>query len=206
MKKFNLVACASALMVLALSVQPAAAALKANVGGLSDYVYRGVQQSSGTGYAGIDYDIAGAYVGAWAADMPLGIETDLYAGYGFAFTENLSLKGGVLGYFYSDDAYDDAYEIGATFTAWFASIEIAKGVVDTNPDTDYTFVALTGNYKDVYAKVGAFGDDLDGNYFEIGLKKKVNDFTVGAALVNADEDLDDQAKLVFDLKYEFDVL
>ena len=61
----------------------AGSSLTGNVGLVSDYIFRGIDQGSGaTASGGIDYDMGnGIAIGAWAADVTAGIEYDLYGSY-----------------------------------------------------------------------------------------------------------------------------
>ena len=73
-------------VVLAMAVVSAAfstsanAGLSANFGFMSDYLYRGIYQTSSSAYTGLDYETGGFYVGAWLADVDDGIEVDVYPG------------------------------------------------------------------------------------------------------------------------------
>ena len=73
------------IILPALALLPAVsmAQWSANVGYVSDYIYRGIFQTESSASAGIDYEGEnGFYVGTWGADVGDGIETDLYFGYG----------------------------------------------------------------------------------------------------------------------------
>ncbi|HCH68932.1 MAG TPA: hypothetical protein DE042_00260, partial [Colwellia sp.] len=57
--------------------------LSANVGVVSQYIFRGVVQTdTASASAGVDYENSGFYVGTWAADVQDGLEIDVYGGYG----------------------------------------------------------------------------------------------------------------------------
>jgi hypothetical protein len=54
----------------------------ANIGWVSEYIFRGIFQEDSSAYAGVDYaSDAGFYIGTWGADVGDGLETDLYFGY-----------------------------------------------------------------------------------------------------------------------------
>ncbi len=113
-KSVSLVALAasSAAFISALALPSVALAdLVFNVGGFSDYRYRGISQSrlKPAVQAGVDFDTNGFYVGAWGSsikwikdaggDAPA--EYDLYGGYkGTIVKDRLSYDVGVLTYQY----------------------------------------------------------------------------------------------------------
>ena len=72
--------------------------LTGNVGYNSDYIYRGVFQSSSSAFAGADYTgDNGLYIGTWWADVTNGTETDLYLGWQGG-GDNVKFKIGYTGY------------------------------------------------------------------------------------------------------------
>ena len=95
-----------ALAMLATSAA-SAGTLTGNVGVVSDYMFRGVDQS-GNGAAvqgGVDYGFDfGLYTGLWVTNASAagGNEADLYAGYGFKLGE-FALDAGVIYYAYTED-------------------------------------------------------------------------------------------------------
>ena len=73
------------MILLSFGVVPAVtmADLSANIGFVSDYVFRGIYQAPSSASAGIDYEHdSGFYIGTWGADVGDGLETDVYFGYG----------------------------------------------------------------------------------------------------------------------------
>jgi uncharacterized protein (TIGR02001 family) len=99
---------------LAASQGAVAADFSANIGMMSDYIFRGIKQNtSAAAFAGLDYENSGFYVGTWAAEVGEGLEYDLYAGYEGSVGD-FSYGIGYTGYFYTDD-FDDTYnEINLT--------------------------------------------------------------------------------------------
>src|SRR5690554_599270 len=94
-----------AAVAAAFAAAPAvsSAELSANIGWVSQYVYRGIFQETSSASAGIDYeDESGFYVGAWGADVGQGLETDVYLGY-TGGNGDFSYTIGATGYFYTDD-------------------------------------------------------------------------------------------------------
>ena len=84
------------------------AELSANIGWVSDYLYRGIFQEDSSASGGIDYaSDGGFYLGTWGADVGDGLEYDAY--FGFAGGDEFTYKIGYTGYFYTDD-FDDTYQ------------------------------------------------------------------------------------------------
>ena len=83
-----------------------AGTLTGNVGAVSDYMFRGVDQSSGAAVqGGVDYGFDfGLYTGVWISNSLAGggNEADLYAGYGLKLGE-FDLDGGIIYYGYTED-------------------------------------------------------------------------------------------------------
>ena len=99
---------ASTLLAAAALPSVTLAGGSANAGWSSEYIFRGIFQEDSSAYAGIDYSTdSGFYVGTWGADVGLGLETDLYAG--FAGGDDFTYKIGFTGYYYTDD-FDDTYQ------------------------------------------------------------------------------------------------
>jgi len=144
----------------------------ANVGMVSDYIYRGTFQSASSASAGLDYeDDNGFYIGVWGADVSDGIETDLYFGYGSEigdFTWGI----GYTGYYYTESSFDETYtEVNLSLGYGMFSLDVALGDHDVpNPTIDdYTFVSLTLELPNgPYFTYGSWGDEFDGDYLEIG--------------------------------------
>ncbi len=107
MRKMNFV---PALVLVAAAAAPATsnAQFSANIGWVSEYLYRGIFQEDSSAFGGFDYAMEnGFYAGTWGADVGDGLEYDLY--FGFAGGDNFTYKIGFTGYYYSDD-FDDTYE------------------------------------------------------------------------------------------------
>jgi hypothetical protein len=176
MKKTTLV---PALVLAAAAVAPATsnAQVSANVGWVSEYIFRGVFQEDSSAYAGIDYaSDSGFYLGTWGADVGQGLETDLY--FGYTGGEDFTYKIGYTGYFYTDD-FDDTYsEINLGIGYGIFALDIAIGEWDgfgTSVDYDFTSITISPE-KGPYYKLGFWGDDFeqvlvgpgDADYLELG--------------------------------------
>jgi Bacterial protein of unknown function (Gcw_chp) len=169
MKKTVLV---STLVLAATAAVPAIsqAETTANIGWVSDYIFRGILQAPSSAYGGIDYTSGGFYLGTWGADVDQGLETDLYLGYGGG--DKVTWKVGYTGYFYTDD-WDNTYnEINGGIGVGIFAFDFAVGNHDnlvTGNQEDYTFASITlSPEKGPYYKIGSFGKDFSGSYFELG--------------------------------------
>lgn len=206
---------AAIALVLASSAwsQVAMAEVSANVGVVSEYHFRGIQQTdSASASAGLDYENGGFYIGTWTADVKDGLEIDVYAGYGFDLTEDFSASVGVTTYQYTGD-FDSAYNEVNLGLGWGpVSLEYTVGTQDDDAglgitETDYTFLAITLEHENFYGTFGTFGDEVDGDYFEFGWGTEIGGFDAGVSLIFADSDLgaggDSDETLYFSLSKSF---
>lgn len=164
MKTKNLV---PALVISAAAVVPATsmAEVSANIGWVSEYVFRGIYQEDSSAYAGIDYaNDSGFYLGAWGADVGLGNEIDYY--FGYSGGEDFTYKIGYTAYTYTDD-FDDTYTevnlgIGYGIFALDHAIGEWDGALFGQPSLDYTFTSITITpEKGPYYKLGSWGHDFE---------------------------------------------
>jgi uncharacterized protein (TIGR02001 family) len=170
------------------------AEVSANIGWVSDYVFRGIYQEDSSAYAGIDYENEnGFYLGTWGADVGQGLETDVYFGYsgGDDFTYSI----GYTGYYYTDD-FDGSYnEVNLGIGYGIFALDVALGEYDADTlspgagTTDYTFTSVTiSPEKWPYFKFGSFSQDADGDYFEIGYTWSLEDDGIDLSIAVIDTD------------------
>jgi uncharacterized protein (TIGR02001 family) len=200
-----------------------AGGLSGNVGLVSDYFFRGIDQESGaTASAGVDYDFGnGVAVGVWGADVSDGIEYDLYGSYS-GEVNDFSYSVGFTTYNYTGE-FDDTYQeinLGAGYGP--VSLAYAMGTWDGDfddttaaKDDEYTFLSLTLEQGGAYLTYGTFGSDAEGSYVELGYGMEAGGFDVGVALINSDEDLSNvtdsngdptsEVSMVFSLGKSFDL-
>lgn len=155
----------------------------ANVGWNSDYVFRGVSQSTSSANAGLDLEQKGFYIGTWAASVEPGIEVDVYGGFRGA-TEEFTYGIGATGYFYTDD-FDDTYlelNLNGGWKIFSAEAAIGRYENFNGPTQDYIFLAGKAEYENFYGLIGGYLRDFDGAYLELGY---------GNTLTVADTDLFD---------------
>ena len=178
-------------LALLMVCSGAHAEITGNIGFLSDYIYRGVPQAASVANGGLDWDQDGWYLGAWGAAVKPGVEVDVYGGYKHTFDNDIMLGAGFTGYYFSDD-FDDTYQ-EVNLYAGFKAVELEYTAGDyanfDGPTLDYDFIALTGTYKDFYAKFGSFGKDFDGNYLELGYGMTVAELDLGVSLVRSSKEL-----------------
>jgi uncharacterized protein (TIGR02001 family) len=200
------------LVALGLAASPAAFAgeFSANIGMMSDYIFRGEKQSSSAAFAGLDYEHAsGIYVGTWAADVGQGIEYDLYAGYQGEFGD-FGYGIGYSGYFYSDDFDDTYHELNLTAGYGLLSLEYSIGRYDNfdGPRLDYGFFGATLEYEGFYVTYGTFSNDFDGDYGEVGYNTEFAGFDLGIAIIQSSKELaggDSETSMMFTIGKTFDL-
>lgn len=177
--------------------------LSANAGLNSEYIFRGIPQSDGkaAAFGGFDLESGGFYLGTWGSTVDAGstdgdgLEVDLYGGYSVDIGE-FSLGVGATWYTYTDKFDDDYRELNLSAAWSFVSLNVAIGEYDNfdGPTLDYQFYDLTAEFNGLYAKVGIFENDFDGNYYEAGYGStlSVNDvelFDYSFSLIYSDDTL-----------------
>lgn len=187
--------------------------ISANFGYNSEYIYRGIPQKSSSAFGSLDVSAGGFYLGSWAADVGDGVEIDYYGGYGF---ETGDFRFGIGGTWYTyTGGFDDEYlEVNLGMGWKWLSFDAAIGEYDNfgGPKLDYGFYSLTVEHNGFYGKLGAFGNDFDGNYYEAGYggtleadDEALLDYAV--AVIHSDSTLlggDSDTNIVFTLSKTFD--
>ncbi|MFT3727252.1 MAG: TorF family putative porin [Terricaulis sp.] len=190
-----------------------------NIALTTDYVFRGITQTSGNPavQGGFDYVNGQFYAGTWASNVSFsdGPELDVYAG----VTPSLgpvALNLGVVGYFYpgaqDDGAEFDYYEAKATATITPATGFSVTGSLYYSPDffgetgdALYTEIAASYAASDALSISGAFGhqtiDDVNGpgagsvsgdyNTWNLGVTYTLSGFAIDARYVDTDIDSGD---------------
>lgn len=116
MKKLTKALLATGLLSATFAVQAQEASIAANVALKTDYIYRGISQTSGGSAIQGGFDFAsesGFYVGTWASSITFddSIEIDYYGGFRGALTEEVGYDVGVLYYDYPGMSSDDFVEV-----------------------------------------------------------------------------------------------
>jgi uncharacterized protein (TIGR02001 family) len=194
----------------------ASAELSVNVGAMSDYWFRGVDQTDDNAslMGGIDYDFGnGFYVGTWEAQLDDSeLEYDLYGGYSGEY-KDFTYGIGYTGYFYTTSNASDFHELilNAGYKFLRADFVLGRENVDDGggDDADYTFFSLTGEYEGAYLTYGVFGQDYEGDYVEAGYGTNFQGVDLGLAYIHQlDEEIDgdneQDSQLVFTFSKTFD--
>jgi uncharacterized protein (TIGR02001 family) len=191
--------------------QTVSAEVSANIGVVSQYHFRGIQQTTGASTsAGLDYSEGGFYLGTWAADVADGLEVDLYGGYGIELDNGLSLGLGATTYQYTGD-FDSAYnEVNLSAGFGMLSVGYSIGTQDGDAgleivEADYTFLSVTLEHNGFSATFGTWGDEFDGDYVEAGYGTEIGGFDVGVGVIFSGSDLDDDEALYLSLSKSFDL-
>ena len=178
--------------------------ITANVTLTSDYLYRGISQTSGGPaiQGGFDYvSESGFYVGTWASSITFddSIEVDYYAGYTGDLTSEIGYDVGVLYYDYPGQSSDDFVEAYAvlSYGALSASVNYSDdffaGVGKAAYATlDYGFdlgndIALNLHYGYQKFQRSVFGDADDYSEYNLSLSKAFSG--VDLTLTYSDTDL-----------------
>ncbi len=201
------VAVSSACMFTAL---PTYAEVTANAGVTSNYIWRGLTQTTNDAavQGGIDYaHESGFYAGTWASNASwadgMTYELDLYAGFGGDINENMSYDVGYIYYAYPDAASGadaDFSEIygsismgGFSFGASVLATSAASGDGTDFGDSlyltaDYGF-ALGSNGTEMALHLGHYSGDFigDDDIIDYGVSISKDGFTFGLS----DTDMDD---------------
>jgi uncharacterized protein (TIGR02001 family) len=166
-----------------------------NVGFVSEYYYRGVYQKNASASAGIDYEQSGFYAGAWTADVGDGLEVDGYLGYGGEIGD-FSYGVGFTGYYYTG-GFDETYE-EVNLSAGYGPVSIGYSIGKYDGDLDEGKVGQQQDYDFLevsidlgagfYGTYGSFGDEADGDYFELGYGTTVAEIDLGVALIFPGDD------------------
>ena len=196
---------------------PAMADLSANIGYASEYYYRGVYQAESSANAGVDYETGGFSAGVWAADVGDGLEVDVYASYGIELG-GLGVSVGYTTYQYTGETFDTEFnEVNLNLSYGIFSLEVSDGEHEAliGADEDYLFTALTVEQNGFYGTYGAFSDDWDGDYLELGYGTEIGGFDTGVALIFSQDGLgaegkdaqltDDDEAIIFSIGKTFDL-
>jgi uncharacterized protein (TIGR02001 family) len=186
-------ACALAASLLAPFAHaddaPPAATLTTNVNLVSQYKFRGIDQTWGHPalQGGVDWAAAnGVYAGAWASNVsgnsyPGGsLELDLYAGYNGKLGDDVSYTVGAYGYVYPGANFDRAACPSASFPAPCALPAKSLNTLELNAGVSWKWVAYklsvsTGDYFGAAASTGYSGSTRGTLYHDLSVTWPVSD-------------------------------
>lgn len=209
--KLSTLAAAIAGSLLWSSYASAAGSITTNIGVVSEYHFRGVQQTSdASASAGLNYSNGGFYAGTWAADVSDGLEVDFFGGYNFNLTDKLSGSLGFTTYQYTGDFDSEYNEVNLGLSYGMLSANYAIGTRGDDADlgiveTDYTFLSVTLSYQGFYGTFGTYGDETDGEYFEAGWSTTISEFNVGVSTIFSGSDLSDDETIYFSIGKTFNL-
>ena len=210
--KITVVATSALLMSGVSQMCQAEASVSANVGYVSQYHFRGIQQTSGgSASAGLDYENGGFYLGSWAADVADGLEVDFYGGYNFALENGVSLGLGATSYQYTGDFHSAYNEVN--LSAGFGIVSVGynqgkwDGVVGDEAATegDYSLITLSLESHGFSGTLGSYGQDFEGEYVELAYGTDMGGFDLSVGIIFSGSDLDDDEAMYFSLSKSFDL-
>ena len=171
--------------------------LSANAGVVSQYFFRGIAQTdTASASAGLDYESGNFSVGTWAADVQDGLVIDFGGAYGLGTEAGLGLSVGFTTYQYTGD-FDSAYNevnLGLSYGMFSLGYNVGTHEEDKGlgiDESDYDFISVSVEAESgLYATFGTWGQDFEGDYFEVGYGTSVSGFDLGVALISNSEELD----------------
>ncbi len=202
-------------------------AVSANVGFLSQYIFRGLKQSHSAANGGVDVEYGPFYIGVWGADLRSeeeggtggGAEYDIYAGISYPVHDMATVGVGYSSYQYTDHFDDEYNEVNLTLA--LASDDFPVGLDleysfgdyngdydgDGETDDDYGFFAATASLDGFYATAGSFSRDASGDYIEVGYGATFRDvIDVGLGFVHSNKDLDDDTRVYLSVGTSLELL
>ena len=154
-------------LLLTMSTLPAFAGVDGYLGYTSDYMWRGVSQTSGNAAIQGELSVSkgGLYGGVWASEVDFGdeatYEMDLFLGYELKVSDKFSLDVGVIQYNW-DKGYDDVEELFVKGN--LKNISVAYYVDMEDSDKDYMEMGLKlpfVKFMDVSLNYGMFDSEND---------------------------------------------
>ena len=154
-------------LLLTMSTLPAFAGIDGYLGYTSDYMWRGVSQTSGNAAIQGELSVSkgGLYGGVWASEVDFGdeatYEMDLFLGYELMVSDKFSLDVGVIQYNW-DKGYDDVEELFVKGN--LKNISVAYYVDMEDSDKDYMEMGLKlpfVKFMDVSLNYGMFDSEND---------------------------------------------
>lgn len=154
-------------LLLTMSTLPAFAGIDGYLGYTSDYMWRGVSQTSGNAAIQGELSVSkgGLYGGVWASEVDFGdeatYEMDLFLGYELMVSDKFSLDVGVIQYNW-DKGYDDVEELFVKGN--LKNISVAYYVDMEDSDNDYMEMGLKlpfVKFMDVSLNYGMFDSEND---------------------------------------------
>lgn len=196
------------------ATQVASAAVSGNLGFASQYVFRGILQSASSASAGLDYSHdSGLYAGTWIAQVgdavtnaDLGLEEDLYVGFGNEY-KGISYDLNFTNYDYTSSFDENYQEVNLGLGYGPVSVSYTDGTYDSKPNSqDYSVTTVSASKNGFTLLYGDYGKDFTGSWYELGYSATVGDFDAGVNYILQDKDLGEDDFLVFSLGKSFDIM
>ena len=184
-----------ALILLLAAAGPAKGdtELNAEVGWVSEYVFRGAPQTSSSAFAGLELDSHGWHVGTWIGDVGDGVELNLFGGYVWE-RNDWSFGIGATGYYYTGD-FDDTYE-ELNFSLGFRVLSLEYSIGNyANFDGSrqrYDYWSASLEQRGVLLRFGQFGRDFSGHHVDLGYSFEAAGLDFAIVLTHASSELADQ--------------
>ena len=216
----------AAAVAAALTSGAASAEVTANAGIFSNYIWRGVTQTSdaAAGQGGIDWGHkSGLYAGTWVSNVDFdgtgqsGYEMDVYGGFageagGFGYDL------GVITYQYPTDptnsnfteVYATGSIVGITAGLWY-TVDKASGLSDPRGDDDiYLYGAYDFSHKDIdyslYIGNYAFDADSTADYTHYGASIGKDGFSLAVDKNDIDGGNADNVRFTVGYSVDFDLI
>ena len=169
-------------MFLVLSSYASAVEISGNVGLSSDYIWRGMTQTSGDIAVSGGFDLStdmGFYLGTWASNASAGtasMELDVYLGFSGEMAENMTYNVGYISVIYPGNDALDFEEAYIAFDIYGLSILYSDGQNNgpSYSEIGYSTEAGPGSFSISH---GSYEDTGDNTL--VGYDWGVGDFTIG---------------------------
>ncbi len=176
---------------LVISSYASAATISANVALSSDYIWRGITQTSGDMALSGGFDLEagnGFYFGTWASNASAGtasLELDVYLGFSGDMAENMTYNIGYISVIYPGNDAADFEEAYIAFNFYGLNILYSDGQNDgpSYSEIAYSVDAGPGAFNISY---GEYEDNGDNTL--IGYDWNVSDFTIGFYYYDYEDD------------------
>ena len=209
----------SAILTISAGLSTSALAvdgLSANAAAASNYLWRGVTQTTNAAAVsgGIDYEATSGFsAGAWASNADwaenMTYELDVYAAYSNELDNGLGYSVGYIYYSYDSDAEADFSEVNFSLSYDAYSITYST-LVDSDADGDFgddTYISADAAFEisaglELGLHVGSYDFDAGGDYVDYGVSLSKNGFTFAIS----DTDIDGaDGDLNFVVSYSVDL-
>lgn len=213
-----------------VSMVPAAAqaGVSANVGVVSDYVFRGFNQASSKGrpavQGGFDYEHdSGLFAGVWGSTLDTGYEYDLYAGWAGTFS-GVDLGAMYTNYSYTDEKYlgsktkAGAFEeinLSAGYGPISVGYDIGKDNTQPSSSDEYTHYSISLDASAIAEGMSlTYGASKyensntgDSGYLDVGYSTTLDmGVDLGVDMIFSDANTDDTTYFVVGLSKSFDLM